>query len=107
MAWPAGGSFGSQSHMMSELAAAAGDWGFGPTSERWAGGRWTATAILRSDSAACLSLEIFDRPTLRRQRRLRLAFLFFFHFANRFLRLDMKISDLRILRSSSPFFSIY
>ena len=34
-----GCSFGFQSHMMSELAGTAGDWGFGPTSEQWAGGR--------------------------------------------------------------------
>ena len=32
---------------MSEVAAAAGDGVFGPTSERGNGGRWTATATLR------------------------------------------------------------
>ena len=43
---------------------ADGDWGFGATSERWAGGQRTATVILRSDPAACPRPEIFDRPTL-------------------------------------------
>ena len=84
--------------MMSELAAAIGDWGFGPTSERWAGGRWTATVILRSNPAACLSSKNFDLPTLRRRRRLRLAFLLFFRSSNRFLR--FRYENLRSKNSS-------
>ena len=39
---PAAARLDRRAHMISELAAAAGDWGFGPTSERWAGGHWTA-----------------------------------------------------------------
>ena len=33
-AWPTAARWDRRSHMMSEIAAAAGDWGFGPTSER-------------------------------------------------------------------------
>ena len=51
--------------MMSEIAAAAGDGGFGPTSERGNGRRWTATVNGDGDATT---------TTLRR-RRLRLAFL--------------------------------
>ena len=48
-AWPATARLDRRSHMMSELAAAADDWGFGPTSERWAGGRrrWFCEATLQ------------------------------------------------------------
>ena len=62
------------------------------------GGWRTTTTIMRSNPAACLSLEIFDRPTLRRRRRLRLAFLLFFRYSNRFLR--FRYENLRSKNSS-------
>ena len=84
-AWPAAAHLNRRSHMMSKLAAVVGDWGaVGPRTVD--GGRRTATAVLRSDPAACLSPKIFDRPTLRQRRRLMLAFLLFFRSSNCFLR---------------------
>ena len=60
---PPAARWDQRSHMMSEIAATAGDGGFGPTSERGNDGLWTANRD--GDSATA---------TLRRQRP-RLAFL--------------------------------
>ena len=62
---PAAARLDRRSHMMSELVAAAGDWGFGPTSERWAGGRWMAIceATLRHVAMA-MTTEVGFPPLL-------------------------------------------
>ena len=41
VAWPAAARWDRRSHMMSEIAAVAGDCGFGLTSKGWADGCWT------------------------------------------------------------------
>ena len=67
--------------MISKLAAAAaGDWGFGTTSERWAGGQRTVTAI-------CVR-------TLRHATTvMRLAFLLFFPSSSCFLRFPSDLQN--------------
>ena len=50
--------------MMSELVAATGDWGFGPTSERWVDGRWMATAICEATLQHAATTEVDFPPLL-------------------------------------------